>query len=142
MSRSVQYGLPMAIISVLTVSLSVVAMLVNSVVLAVPSLLLGRRPSRSAATCSAPRSATSPRARLLPRINTTLTETVEGARTVEALGLGEQRLAMAQADVEVSAQAERYGMTSANFRPLSSTSRSPRACSPCSSARGGMPAAG
>ena len=39
MSRSVQYGVPMAIISLLTVVLSVGAMLLNSVVLAVPALL-------------------------------------------------------------------------------------------------------
>ncbi|MEZ5095890.1 MAG: ABC transporter ATP-binding protein [Nocardioides sp.] len=116
MSRSVQYGLPMAIISVLTVSLSVVAMLVNSVVLAVPSLLLigssavqVRRYLQRAQKCYIAEGAT------YSRINTTLTETVEGARTVEALGLGEQRLAMAQADVEVSAQAERYGMTLRNL---------------------------
>ena len=39
-SRAVQFGLPMAIISLLTVVLSVAAMLLNSVLLAVPSLLL------------------------------------------------------------------------------------------------------
>ena len=40
MSRAVQYGLPMAIIALLTVVLSVGAMLLNSVLLALPALLM------------------------------------------------------------------------------------------------------
>ncbi|MBZ5740156.1 ABC transporter ATP-binding protein [Nocardioides mangrovi] len=42
------------------------------------------------------------------RINATLTETVEGARTVEALGLGRRRIAAADEDIEASYWAERY----------------------------------
>jgi ABC-type multidrug transport system fused ATPase/permease subunit len=42
------------------------------------------------------------------QINTTLTETVEGARTVEALGLGEDRLRRIDADIAGSYRAERY----------------------------------
>lgn len=42
------------------------------------------------------------------RINATLTETVEGARTVEALGLGDQRVRAADADIDASYRAERY----------------------------------
>jgi ABC-type multidrug transport system fused ATPase/permease subunit len=41
-------------------------------------------------------------------INATLTETVEGARTVEALGLGEERVRAIDADVADSFDAERY----------------------------------
>ncbi len=41
-------------------------------------------------------------------INATLTETVEGARTVEALGLGPERIAAIDADVKESYDAERY----------------------------------
>ncbi len=41
-------------------------------------------------------------------INATLTETVEGARTVEALGLGPERVAAIDADVKESYDAERY----------------------------------
>ena len=40
MSRAAQYGLPMAIISLLTVCLSIAAMLLNSMFLALPPLLL------------------------------------------------------------------------------------------------------
>ncbi len=49
------------------------------------------------------------------RINSTVTETVEGARTVEALGLGPQRVATTARDLQESAQAERYTMTLRNL---------------------------
>ena len=116
MSRAVQYGLPMAVISLLTVSLSVIAMLLNSVLLAVPSLLMIstsyfairsylRRAPRGYITEGATYS----------QINTTLTETVEGARTVEALRLSDRRVAQGDDDIEVSAQAERYTMSLRNL---------------------------
>ena len=47
-------------------------------------------------------------------INTSLTETVEGARTVEALGLQARRNGVNDADVAESSQAERYTMTLRN----------------------------
>lgn len=116
MSRSVQYGLAMAIISLLTVSLSVVAMLWNSWLLAIPSLLVigssavaVRRYLRHAPRGYIAEGAT------YSRINTTLTETVEGARTVEALGLAARRVGQGEADIAVSAQAERYTMTLRNL---------------------------
>jgi ABC-type multidrug transport system fused ATPase/permease subunit len=116
MSRSVQFGVPQAIISGLTVALSVVAMLLNSVVLAVPSLLL-----LSTSTISvrrylqrAPKGYITEGA-TYSRINTTLTETVEGARTVEALGISDLRVRAGDADIAVSAQAERYTMTLRNL---------------------------
>ncbi|QZY30729.1 ABC transporter ATP-binding protein/permease [Nocardioides coralli] len=116
MSRSVQFGLPMAIISLLTVALSVVAMLLNSVILAVPSLLV------IATSYVAVRSylRTAPKGYITEgatysRINTTLTETVEGARTVEALGLAGRRVGQGDDDIDVSAQAERYTMSLRNL---------------------------
>src|SRR3954449_614500 len=116
MSRAVQYGVPMAVITLLTVVLSVGAMVLNSVLLAVPALLLiaasgvqVRRYLRRASICYIAEGAT------YSRINTTLTETVEGARTVEALGLPERRVRAEEDDVAVSAQAERYGMTLRNL---------------------------
>lgn len=42
------------------------------------------------------------------QINATLTETVEGARTVEALGLGRRRIDAADDDIAASYRAERY----------------------------------
>ena len=116
MSRAAQYGVPMAIISLLTVLLSVVAMLVNSVLLALPALLLiavslvqVRRYLRLAQKCYITEGAT------YSAINATLTETVEGARTVEALGLGGLRVQRGEDDIAVSAQAERYGTTLRNL---------------------------
>jgi ABC-type multidrug transport system fused ATPase/permease subunit len=42
------------------------------------------------------------------QINSSLTETVEGARTVEALGLQQHRIDITDGDIDESAQAERY----------------------------------
>ena len=42
------------------------------------------------------------------QINATLTETVEGARTVEALGLGDERIGQIDKDIKKSFDAERY----------------------------------
>jgi ABC-type multidrug transport system fused ATPase/permease subunit len=116
MSRSVQFGLPQAIISGLTVGLSVVAMLLNSIVLAIPSLVLigasgfqVRRYLQRAPKGYITEGST------YSRINTTLTETVEGARTVEALGLRDLRVGAGDDDIAVSAQAERYTMTLRNL---------------------------
>jgi ABC-type multidrug transport system fused ATPase/permease subunit len=116
MSRAVQFSLPTAVITLLTVVLSVVAMLLNSVLLAVPALLViaasgvqVRRYLRRASTCYIAEGAS------YSRINTTLTETVEGARTVEALGLAGRRVRAQEDDIAVSAQAERYGMTLRNL---------------------------
>ncbi len=68
MSRSVQYGVPMAVISLLTVVLSVGAMLLNSVVLAVPALLIVRHVGLVQVRGYLRRApmATSPRARRTP----------------------------------------------------------------------------
>jgi ABC-type multidrug transport system fused ATPase/permease subunit len=116
MSRALQFGVPMLIITLLTVVLSVGAMLLNSVLLAVPSLLVigtsfvqVRRYLRRASRAYITEGAT------YSRINTTLAETVEGARTVEALGLAEKRLRAGEDDVALSAQAERYGLTLRNL---------------------------
>ena len=116
MSRAVQYGVPMAVITLLTVVLSVGAMLVNSLLLAAPALVLiatstvqVRRYLRRASKCYIAEGST------YSRINSTLTETVEGARTVEALGLSARRIRATEDDVAVSGQAERYGMTLRNL---------------------------
>ncbi|MBD3945633.1 ABC transporter ATP-binding protein [Nocardioides ganghwensis] len=115
MARSVQWGVPRLLISLLTVLLSVVAMLLNSVVLAVPALLVFSlcTPAVRTYLTRAPKAYITEGA-TYSRINTTLTETVEGARTVEALGLSAARVRAGSDDIEVSAQAERYGMTLRN----------------------------
>jgi ABC-type multidrug transport system fused ATPase/permease subunit len=116
MSRAVQFGLPTSVITLLTVLLSVAAMLLNSVLLALPAMLVVsgsvvqvRRYLRRASVCYIAEGAT------YSRINTTLTETVEGTRTVEALGLAQRRVRAGEDDIAVSGQAERYGMTLRNL---------------------------
>ncbi|MCA1782768.1 MAG: ABC transporter ATP-binding protein/permease [Intrasporangiaceae bacterium] len=116
MSESVRFAIPEFLIGTITVALSLVAMTVNSWLLALPALVLmlvalphvGRYLRRAPAayvTEGATYSA----------INTTLAETVEGSRTVEALRIEELRRTRAATDVAVSAQAERYGMTLRNL---------------------------
>ena len=115
MSRSVQYGLPMAIISLLTVALSVVAMLLNSVLLAVPSLVvIGTLSGRPQLPAARPR-ATSPRARRTPgstrrspRPSRARAPSRRSASPGAGSGAGDD-------DIEVSAQAERYTMSLRNL---------------------------
>ncbi|MCW2812373.1 MAG: transporter ATP-binding protein, partial [Friedmanniella sp.] len=116
MSQSVRYGLPEAVVAGFTAVLTVAAMLLNSPLLTLPLLVttpillvsvmryLHRAPAgyiTEGGTYS--------------EINTTLTETVEGARTVEALGLQQSRIRHGDDDIAVSAQAERYTMALRNL---------------------------
>ncbi|WP_034802134.1 ABC transporter ATP-binding protein [Intrasporangium oryzae] len=116
MSESVRWALPQSIMAGITVVLTLVAMVSNSLLLSVPSLVL-----MSLAILQVRRYlARAPKGYLTEggtysRINTTLTETVEGVRTVEALGLRANRLRRGDDDIAVSAQAERYTMTLRNL---------------------------
>jgi ABC-type multidrug transport system fused ATPase/permease subunit len=116
MSESVRFGLPEMIIAGMTTVLTVVAMVLNSWLLALPLLVsmplvwfstrryLARAPQgyiTEGGTYS--------------RINTSLTETIEGARTVEALGLQGRRVQVGDDDIAVSSQAERYTMALRNL---------------------------
>src|SRR3954468_10661156 len=116
MSESVRFGLPEMIIAAMTTVLTVGAMVLNSWLLALPLLVsmpllwfstrryLARAPQgyiTEGGTYS--------------RINTSLTETVEGARTVEALGLQGRRVQVGDDDIAVSSQAERYTMALRNL---------------------------
>ena len=88
MSRSVQYGLPMAIISLLTVVLSIGR---DAAQLGASSRCRRCSPSPPSAGAVRRYLRRAPKGYITEgatysRINTTLTETVEGARTVEALG--------------------------------------------------------
>jgi len=116
MSDSVRWALPQAVIAGVTTVLTVAAMVLNSPLLALPLLLsvpalwvAVRRYLKRAPAGYITEGAT------YSTINTTLTETVEGARTVEALGLQERRIAIGDDDVQVSAQAERYTMSIRNL---------------------------
>lgn len=116
MSDGVNWALPTSIMAGIAALLTLAAMVANSLLLASPSLLLValamiqvRRYLRRA------RNAYLTEGGSYSRINTTLTETVEGARTVEALRLGPHRLRLTEDDLEVSGQAERYGLTLRNL---------------------------
>jgi ABC-type multidrug transport system fused ATPase/permease subunit len=116
MSESVRYGLPEAVIAAVTAGLTVVAMMLNSLLLSVPLLLLiplflvsgwryiARAPKGYIAEGGA-----------YSQINSTLTETVEGARTIEALGLQPERIQRGDFDVAIAGQAERYTMVLRNI---------------------------
>ncbi|GAA1826141.1 ABC transporter ATP-binding protein [Microlunatus capsulatus] len=116
MSESVRFGLPEAIIAAMTTVLTVVAMVLNSWLLALPLLvsmpLLWFSTRRYLAR--APKGYIT-EGGTYSRINTTLTETVEGARTVESLGLQEGRTRRGDDDIAVSSQAERYTMALRNL---------------------------
>ena len=116
MSQTIRFGLPETVIATMVTALTVVAMLLNSPLLTLPLLVVAplcvvavRRYLARAPKGYITEGGT------YSLINSTLTETVEGARTVEALGLQDVRVARFDTDIEVSAQAERYTMSLRNI---------------------------
>lgn len=115
MANAARWALPNLIVSVVLIGATLVAMLVNSWVLTLPMLgtalvmVVGGRYYLTRATAGYITESQS-----YSVINSTTTETVEGSRTVEALGLGDLRIAQIDEDTEVSAQAERYTLTLRN----------------------------
>jgi ABC-type multidrug transport system fused ATPase/permease subunit len=116
MSQSVRFGLPESVIAGMTTLLTVIAMLLNSPLLTLPLLvtaplliIAARRYIKRAPKGYITEGGT------YSQINSTFTETVEGARTVEALGLQRQRIDRGDEDIAVSAQAERYTMSLRNL---------------------------
>ena len=116
MSESVRFGLPEVVIAAVTTVLTLAAMLLNSVLLTLPLLVTApllvigvRRYLKRAPKGYITEGST------YSTINTTLTETVEGARTVEAFGLQRRRVVIGDEDIAVSAQAERYTMALRNI---------------------------
>ena len=111
MSMSVRFGLPESVIAGMTTLLTVLAMLLNSPLLTLPLLvtapllvIAARRYVKRAPKGYITEGGT------YSQINTTFTETVEGVRTVEALGLQRSRIESGDEDIAQSAQAERYTM--------------------------------
>jgi len=116
MSGAAQWAVPTVLLAGATVVFAFVMMVVNSWLLALPMIVctaltmiqvrryLQRSPAgyiTEGATYSA--------------IGSTLTETVEGTRTVEALRLGQARIDAGDSDIAVSSQAERYTMSLRNL---------------------------
>jgi ABC-type multidrug transport system fused ATPase/permease subunit len=116
MSQSVRFGLPESVIASVTTLLTVVAMLLNSPLLTLPLLvtaplliIAARRYLKRAPKGYITEGGT------YSEINSTFTETVEGARTVEALRLQRNRIEHGDVDIAVSGQAERYTMALRNL---------------------------
>ena len=116
MSQSVRWAFPQLVMSAVLVVASLVALLLNSAFLTlavVGSLIVlwfaTRHYLKHAGAGYITESGT------YSQINSTTTETVEGARTVEALGLGARRIEIGEADIAQSNQAERYTMTLRNL---------------------------
>ncbi len=106
---SVRWALPEWTIAVVTAVVTFVAAVsvgwwvLLPVALGLPPLVVGLRWYLARAKAGYLRESASYSA-----INATLTETVEGARTVEALGLGPERVGAIDEDIEESYAAERY----------------------------------
>ena len=106
---SVRWALPEWTIAVITAVVTFVAAITVGwwvllpVMLGLPPLVVGLRWYLARAKAGYLRESASYSA-----INATLTETVEGARTVEALGLGPERVAAIDGDIKESYDAERY----------------------------------
>jgi ABC-type multidrug transport system fused ATPase/permease subunit len=116
MSESVRFGVPEAVVGAVTTLLTVGAMVYNSAFLSLP--LLATSPLLYVAVRRylqrAPKGYIT-EGGTYSDINTTLTETVEGARTVEALSLQRHRIAHSDTDMAASGQAERYTMSLRNL---------------------------
>ena len=116
MSESVRWAFPQLVMSLVVTGLTIVAMVLNSWFLALPLVVsitvlvtvtqvYLRRAMPGYITESGTYS----------QINSTMTETVEGARTVEALGLQGRRIQLGEDDIAFSNQAERYTLTLRNL---------------------------
>ncbi len=116
MSGAAQWALPTVLLAGATVIFTVIAMVLNSWLLALPTLVctglamiqVRRYLQRSPAGYVTEGSTYS-------ALGSTLTETVEGIRTVEALGLQRARIAAGDHDTEIAGQAERYTMSLRNL---------------------------
>jgi len=109
MAASIRWALPVFVISGVQAVLTVVAIILNSWMLAVP-LILAFIPQFFSVRhyiTHAPKGYIA-EGRFYSQINSGLTETVEGARTVEALNLQQARVAKTDEDIEMAAQMEIY----------------------------------
>ena len=116
MAGAVRWAFPHLVMSGITIALTLVALFLNSWFLALPIVVsiavlvvVVRNYLSNAIAGYITESGT------YSTINSTMTENIEGARTVEALGLGAVRSARLDEDIELSGQAERYTVTLRNL---------------------------
>jgi ABC-type multidrug transport system fused ATPase/permease subunit len=109
LSRTVRFAVPEVLVATVTVALTVVAAFLTSPVMALP--LLAGAPLILVGTrwylARAPEGYLRERA-AYAQYNGSLAETVDGARTVEALGLAGRRIATIEGDLSRAHAAERY----------------------------------
>ncbi|WP_456787435.1 ABC transporter ATP-binding protein [Cellulomonas sp. P5_C5] len=108
LQHAVRFGVPRVIVAVVTITLTIVACLVLSPVVSiamfigVPTLLLVVRWYLRRATPAYQRESAA-----YAVLNGTITESVEGARTVDALRLGRRRMGRVDADLREAFEAEK-----------------------------------
>jgi len=109
LSRTVRFAVPEVLVATVTVALTVVAAFLTSPLLALP--LLAGAPLIALGTrwylARAPQGYLAER-EAYAQYNGSLAETVDGARTVEALGLAGRRIATIEGDLARAHAAERY----------------------------------
>jgi ABC-type multidrug transport system fused ATPase/permease subunit len=109
LSRTVRFAVPEVLVATVTVALTVVAAFLTSPLLALP--LLAGAPLIAVGTrwylARAPQGYLAER-EAYAQYNGSLAETVDGARTVEALGLSDRRIARIEGDLDRAHAAERY----------------------------------
>ncbi|MDM7831947.1 ABC transporter ATP-binding protein [Cellulomonas edaphi] len=109
LQHAVRFGVPRVIVAVVTITLTIVASLVLSPLVAVamfvgvPSMMVVVRWYLRRATPAYQRESAAYAA-----LNGTITESVEGARTVDALRLGRRRMDRVDADLREAFEAEKY----------------------------------
>jgi len=111
MAGSVRWALPQFVIAAVTAVLTLGMIVVNSWFLGLPiilTLLVIAAATKRYLRQATPGYVTEGMA--YGAINSSLTETVEGARSIEALGLGPRRVALTDADIDEAAEAETYTM--------------------------------
>jgi ABC-type multidrug transport system fused ATPase/permease subunit len=109
LARTVRFAVPEVLVATVTVTLTVLAAFLTSPLVALPLLVGGPLVwagtrwylRRAPAGYLAERTA-------YAQYNGSVAETVDGCRTVEALGLGQSRLRRIQADMDEAFEAERY----------------------------------
>lgn len=106
---TVRFGVPRVLVCIATIALTVVAGVLTNWLVAiatfagVPVLLIATRWYLKRATPGYLRESAS-----YATINGTITESVEGARTIDALGLGKRRRDKIDADIREAFEAEKY----------------------------------
>ncbi|MDR2974283.1 MAG: ABC transporter ATP-binding protein, partial [Propionibacteriaceae bacterium] len=111
MGGMVRWAMPTFVIGVVSLVVTIIGMAVNSLWLSIPlvgTLVIVGLAVKSYLRWAPPGYIAEGAA--YSKLNTSLTESVEAARSVEALGLARHRIAVTDNDIEMASQNERYNM--------------------------------